>query len=65
MNKYILLYLALMNIVAFIRQAVAESCAKTKIVLTHHVPTQLCTASEFKGSTINGAFTVEIGRAHV
>ena len=46
---------------AFIRQAVADSCAKTKIVLTHHVPTQLCTASEFKGSTINGAFTVELG----
>ena len=46
---------------AFIRQAVADSCAKTKIVLTHHVPTQLCTAPEFKGSTINGAFTVELG----
>jgi len=46
---------------AFIRQAVADSCARTKIVLTHHVPTQLCTAPEFKGSTINGAFTVELG----
>ena len=46
---------------AFIRQAVADSCAKTKIVLTHHVPTQLCTAPEFKGSTINGTFTVELG----
>ena len=46
---------------AFIQQAVADSCAKTKIVLTHHVPTQLCTAPEFKGSTINGAFTVELG----
>ncbi len=46
---------------AFIRQAVADSRAKKKIVLTHHVPTQLCTAPEFKGSTINGAFTVELG----
>ena len=46
---------------AFIRQAVAESRAATKIVLTHHVPTQLCTAEEFRGSTINGAFTVELG----
>lgn len=46
---------------AFIKQAVADSHAKTKIVLTHHVPTQLCTAPEFKGSTINGAFTVELG----
>ena len=45
----------------FVRQAVAASHAKTKIVLTHHVPTQLCTAPEFKGSTINGAFTVELG----
>jgi hypothetical protein len=30
-------------------------------VLTHHVPTGLCTAFEFQGSTINGAFTVELG----
>jgi len=45
----------------FIRKAVKESKAKTKIVLTHHVPTQQCTAPEFKGSTINGAFTVELG----
>ena len=45
----------------FIRKAVKESKAKTKIVLTHHVPTQQCTAEEFRGSTINGAFTVELG----
>lgn len=45
----------------FIRNAVKESKAKTKIVLTHHVPTQQCTAEEFRGSTINGAFTVELG----
>ena len=45
----------------FIQQAVVESKAKTKIVLTHHVPTHLCTAQEFCGSTINGAFTVELG----
>jgi len=46
----------------FIRKAVKESKARTKIVLTHHVPTQLCTAEEFRGSTINGAFTVELGK---
>ena len=46
---------------AFIKTAVEESKANTKIVLTHHVPTQLCTAKEFRGSTINGAFTVELG----
>ena len=45
----------------FIRKAVKDSKAQTKIVLTHHVPTQLCTAEEFRGSTINGAFTVELG----
>ena len=45
----------------FIRKAVKESKAKTKIVLTHHVPTQQCTAEEFRGSAINGAFTVELG----
>ena len=45
----------------FIRKAVKESKAKTKIVLTHHVPTQQCTAKEFQGSAINGAFTVELG----
>lgn len=28
--------------------------------LSHHVPTQLCTAAEFQNSTINGAFTVEL-----
>ena len=47
--------------IRFVRQAVAESRAATKIVLTHHVPTQLCTADEFRGSLINGAFTVELG----
>lgn len=46
---------------SFVKQAVAESKAKTKIVLTHHVPTQLCTAEEFRDSNINGAFTVELG----
>ena len=45
----------------FIRKAVKASAAKTKIVLTHHVPTQQCTAKEFQGSAINGAFTVELG----
>lgn len=29
-------------------------------LLSHHVPTQLCTAAEFQNSTINGAFTVEL-----
>lgn len=45
----------------FVKKAVAESKAKTKIVLTHHVPTMLCTAKEFQSSTIMGAFSVELG----
>lgn len=45
----------------FVKKAVSESSAQTKIVLTHHVPTELCTASEFRDSLINGAFTVELG----
>lgn len=45
----------------FVKQAVANSTMRTKIVLSHHVPTGLCTAPEFSGSNINGAFTVELG----
>ena len=32
----------------FVQQSVEESVAKRRIVLTHHVPTQLCTAPEFR-----------------
>ena len=46
---------------SFLKNAVENSHAKTKIVLTHHVPTELCVAPEFRGSLINGAFTVELG----
>lgn len=45
----------------FVKKSVSESRAKYKIVLTHHVPTGLCTAFEFRDSLINGAFTVELG----
>ena len=41
------------------QEAVEESTAKHKVVITHHVPSfQLC-APEFEGSELNGAFTVE------
>lgn len=46
---------------AFIQEAVSKSEAKKVVVVTHHVPTQLCTAAEFQSSPINGAFTVELG----
>jgi len=45
----------------FLKNAVEKSTAQKKIVLTHHVPTELCTALEFRDSLINGAFTVELG----
>ena len=45
----------------FVKKAVSKSIAKFKITLTHHVPTGLCTALEFRDSLINGAFTVELG----
>ena len=46
---------------AFIQEAISISEASKIIVVTHHVPTQLCTAAEFMDSPINGAFTVELG----
>ena len=46
--------------VDFIKKSVAESSATTKIVLTHHVPSPLVTATEFKNSSINGAFVAEL-----
>lgn len=45
---------------AFLTKALPESRAKHKIVLSHHVPSFLMLAPEFKGSAANGAFTVEL-----
>lgn len=45
----------------FIERSVAASKAKHIIVATHHVPSYELMADEFKGSPINGAFTVELG----
>ena len=39
---------------------VKESTAKHKVVITHHVPSFQLSAPEFEGSTLNGAFTVEL-----
>ena len=46
--------------VAFIKESVAASQAKIKIVLTHHVPSPLVTSDEFDGSRINGAFVADL-----
>lgn len=45
----------------FIEKAVAESNAKNIIVATHHVPSFVLMSDEFSDSSINGAFTVELG----
>lgn len=46
----------------FIEKSVAESKARHIIVVTHHVPSFELMSEEFKGSSINGAFTVELGQ---
>lgn len=45
---------------AFIKKAVAESKAKKKIVVTHHVPSFQMQDPRFAGSRANGGFTVEL-----
>lgn len=46
--------------IAFIRDAVANSRAKHKIVVTHHVPSFRMQHPKFANSKANGAFTVEL-----
>lgn len=46
----------------FIERSIAESNANHIIVVTHHVPSFELMSDEFKGSSINGAFTVELGK---
>lgn len=45
----------------FIKEAVANSKARAKVVVTHHVPSFALSSKDFEGSPINGAFTVELG----
>lgn len=44
----------------FIEKAVSKSNAERIVVATHHVPSFALMAEEFKNSSINGAFTVEL-----
>lgn len=46
---------------AFLKKAVSESHAAHKVVLTHHVPTQLCIQETYRDSPISTAFMVELG----
>lgn len=45
---------------SFIQQAVEDSKAKYKVVVTHHVPSFKMQCPKFKNSLANGAFTVEL-----
>lgn len=45
----------------FLAESVKRSTAEYIIVATHHVPSYELMSREFNGSTLNGAFTVELG----
>ena len=45
---------------AFLKNAVENSSALKRIVVTHHVPSFRLVSLEFKGSKINGAFVAEL-----
>ena len=45
---------------AFIKGAVSGSRAAHKVVVTHHVPSRLLVAPEFKGSSLESGFTVDL-----
>lgn len=44
----------------FLEEHIISSKAKNIIVVTHHVPSFKLMSSEFAGSSINGAFTIEL-----
>jgi len=45
----------------FLDESIKNSEAERIIVVSHHVPSYELNAQEFKGSKLNGAFTVELG----
>jgi hypothetical protein len=46
--------------VKFLAKTIQTSKNHQRIVVSHHVPTTLCMADEFKNSRINGAFVAEL-----
>jgi len=46
--------------VEFLSGVLQSSTNRKRIVVSHHVPTALCMAEEFKNSRINGAFVAEL-----
>jgi len=43
----------------FLKESIAISKAEKKVVVTHHIPTQLCNPKHYKNSAINSAFVSE------
>jgi len=46
--------------VEFLRTELQKENNRKRIIVSHHVPTALCMAEEFKNSRINGAFVAEL-----
>jgi len=46
--------------ILFLKNALNRLNSRKRIVMSHHLPTALCMADEFKNSRINGAFVAEL-----
>ncbi len=45
--------------ILFLKDSINKSKARKKIVVTHHIPTQICNPEQYRGSDINSAFVSE------
>jgi len=48
------------NSLKFLQTEISKLKSEKKIIITHHLPSNLCDAEEFKNSILNEAFTVNI-----
>ncbi|MCW3789610.1 metallophosphoesterase [Plebeiibacterium sediminum] len=46
--------------IAFLQQSIVNSKASKKVIVTHHVPSQLCNPEKYKTSIISPAFVTEL-----
>lgn len=44
----------------FLKKTLSKRKVGKRVVVSHHVPTDLCLSEEFKGSILNGAFVVDL-----
>ena len=44
----------------FLKSELQASSGKKQLVISHHLPSELCNADEFKGSQLNEAFCVDL-----